>query len=129
MIVGRMSQRTADRPQGASLSEHRKVFANLNSRSLRGDRSKFTANVFGGFWLHIETVVLSQSARQENEDDRPGRLPSAVACDVGGTQVVHMIHTQTQQSDSAGLDRGAPIEHRMSHAGKLSRIDTLSVLK
>jgi len=44
------------------------VFANLEAGRTRGDRLEFSTDVFRSVRLHVEALVLSETAGQKNED-------------------------------------------------------------
>ena len=68
VIIGGVSERAAEGPQVAAECESGKVFADLCAWSGRGDGAKFAADFGGGCWLHVEAVVLSESAGEEDVD-------------------------------------------------------------
>ena len=58
MVVGRMGQGADDRPQVASLGEHRKMLANVETWGVGGDGRELSPNVDRGIRLGVEAFVL-----------------------------------------------------------------------
>ena len=114
MVIRRMSQRTADRPQMTALRKHRQVFANLNPRGFCGDRLKLAPDIVRCFRLHIEAVVLTETAREKDVDDRFCGLIPAISRDVSSLKGLHVIHSQAQQADPTRLNRSATADLGMS---------------
>ena len=61
-----MCQRADERPLVAALREHRQVLADLDAGRLRRDRMELAAYVVRRMGLQIETVLLRETARQED---------------------------------------------------------------
>src|SRR5437868_4418513 len=72
VIIGLVRQRTAHGPQMAALCQERQMFANVDSRSPRGNGTEFPADGIGGLWFGVERVELRRSARKKDEDHRFG---------------------------------------------------------
>ena len=102
MVVRLVSQRPADCPAVASLSQHRQVLTDVDAGRLSGDRSKLTTNRVGGLWLQIEALVLSQTSGQK-DIDTGSRFAAARTHRGIGTSLsanrVDVIHAQPEQAD------------------------------
>ena len=94
VIVGRMGQRSHDRPEMTSLCQAWQVLGNFHARSLRCDRGELTADLCGCLRLGIKTLVLRQSTREENVD-AGFRCPAEASGRIGGLQTRQMIAAQT----------------------------------
>ena len=70
MIIARMGQGTAQGPKGALLREQRQVFADVQAGCLGGNGAKFTSYILRCIGLHVETLVLREATREEDEDAR-----------------------------------------------------------
>src|SRR5262249_24695860 len=70
MVVAWVRQRADQRPFAASRGEPRQMLANLNARRARANRAEFAADIVGSVGLGIETVVLRETAGEEEVDDR-----------------------------------------------------------
>ena len=117
MLVVAVRQRSHQGPAIAAGREHRQVLADVDAGRLRRDRLELAANGIGRHRLGIEAVVLGQSARQEDIDDRTGADRRHAGRSVRLAQRRDMVHPQAQQSDGACLQRGASRELGMSKSG------------
>ena len=92
------------------------MFADLCAWSGRGNGAKFAADFSGGCWLHVEAVVLSESAGEEDVDAGFERRQGLRREGTGGcgrlgsecVQTVEVVRAKSQQRDAAGLNSGAP---------------------
>ena len=62
MVIGRMRQRSYERPEMTSCGEFWQVLADFNSGCSSRNRLKFTANVVRCQRLHVKAVVLTEPA-------------------------------------------------------------------
>ena len=109
MVVRWMRKRPHERPLIRSSRQLRQMFANLHARRLGRDRLELAANIFRSVRLQVKTVVLSQSAGQEDVDNRLGGMHGRRL----GTQSVEVRSAQAEQRNSPGLQHGAAGEGRM----------------
>ena len=99
----------------------RQVLADRHPRRARGDRPELAADVGRRFGLEVEALVLRQSPREEDVDDRPSarasgrRRAGRLTRSPQGAKGVNMLHTQPEQPDGPGLER--EVDGRSGDAG------------
>lgn len=108
VIIGGVSEGAAEGPEVAAERESGEVFADLRPGCCGGDGSEFAANFGGCGGLHVEAVVLSESAGEEDIDAgfESGRGGCCRLC-CEGMQAAEVVHAEPQQGDAAGLNGGA----------------------
>ena len=78
MIVGPVGQRPTKRPQMASFRQFRQVLTNLDARGAGRYGTEFTADLERRLGLHVEALVLRQTAGEKNVDDRSRRRSALI---------------------------------------------------
>ena len=99
----RMRERPAQRPFLTPLGQLRQVLANLNARRLGRNGIELATHLLRRVGLQVKTLVLRQSAREENINDilRPA-LPR-----LRRLQCRQVVHAQPQYTEGACLNGGA----------------------
>ena len=118
MLVGRMGQRSHDRPEMTSLCQAWQVLGNFQARSLRCDRGELTTDLCRSLRLGIKTLELRQSTREENIN-AGFRCPVGASGRIGRLQTCQMITAQPEQSDGSGLHCSPARNTRMRQLWKL----------
>src|SRR5207249_4076723 len=94
-----------------------------NARCIRGNRLELAAVLGGRLGLEIKAVFLSKSSGEKDVNTCPlGRFPSSAG---QSTQPQNVLRAQAEQSDRAGLQRGAPRNDGMLK-GRVARIQLAS---
>ena len=95
-----------DRAEHCHLVEHschpRQQLADLHAGDLGGDRPELAPNLFGGFRLQVERVLMRQAARQVDHDHGLVRPARTVPCRCLGTQ--QLGERQAPQRQTADLE-------------------------
>lgn len=105
VIVGGMRKRPAERPMLAARCQHWQVFTNLNARRAGRYRLELATDSIRCIGLHVEAIVLGQSAGEKYINDRAGLR--FIASVIGRSQSLQMVGSQTQQADRPGLNSRA----------------------
>ena len=108
MLIPGMRQGSDHGPLVAALGKHGQVFANLDSRCLGSNRFELATDFLWRIGFRVETIVLCQTARQENVNDRLGRRwragvsgQAAQALDV----IQRLLADEAVEQRSSGLSK------------------------
>ena len=89
------------------------MFADLKARCLCCDRSKFTSNLRRLIGLHVEAVMLSETARKKNENDV---LTLQLLVLRFSIETIQMVRSQPKEAYCTGLDDATAIDAWMRKA-------------
>src|SRR5262245_43155491 len=104
----------------APLRQHRQMLANLDARRLRRTRLELATDVVRSRRLHVEAILLGETAGEKDVDASLG-LPQRSGCSRRGCclrpESLQVVHPESEQTDSAGLDHGPAGEVRVGEGG------------
>ena len=102
VLVDAVGERTHERPLFGYAREIRQMLADVGAGGAGADGFELTAVLHRRVRLHVEALMLCQSAGEEDVDHRlcAGRLRRSRH----GLQSAEMIHAESQQSDRARLN-------------------------